>query len=87
MTTAHEPGPDIHSKIRKSASETTHVSSPPADQLTAWHVRDFVRGLDRAGIPDTAEISSRTNNSTMRTVGLETIHSVKINRLASDEPA
>ncbi len=44
--------------------------STSADRMTAWHVREFVKAMDREGIPDRAMISDRHANDTRHFTGL-----------------
>ncbi|MCI0583397.1 MAG: hypothetical protein L0227_11030 [Chloroflexi bacterium] len=38
--------------------------------LTVWHIREFAKALDQAGIPDSAMIDSRKANDTLHLVEL-----------------
>jgi hypothetical protein len=44
--------------------------STHADRLTAYHVREFVRALDAAGVPDSSLVEDRHANDTRALVGL-----------------
>jgi hypothetical protein len=51
--------PPYRAKVTKTRqSYTVAVSStPPSTRgMTVWHLRDFLRAIDAAGVPDTAEI-------------------------------
>lgn len=48
--------------------DTTVATS--ADRLTAYHVRQFVKAMDEAGVPDEAGIEDRHANDTRHLTGL-----------------
>lgn len=60
--------------VTRSAGRSTYVRTRPADRLTAWHVREFVRALDEHGIPDSAPVTASTSD-TLHTNGLSVRHS------------
>lgn len=44
--------------------------STSADRLLAYHVREFVKAMDEAGIPDEAQVSDRHSFETRHLTGL-----------------
>ena len=44
--------------------------STNADRLSAYHVRQFVKSMDEAGVPDTALVTDRHANDTRALTGL-----------------
>lgn len=61
--------------VTRSAGRSTYIRTRPADRLTAWHVREFVRALDEHGIPDKAEVTASKSSDTLHTTGLSVRHS------------
>ena len=49
--------------------------STSADRLTAYHVREFVRHMDLAEIPDNALVDDRHSFETRALIGLSVHHS------------
>lgn len=41
----------------------TWVRSAIADRMSAWHVRDFVKAMDEAGVPDGALVEASRSNT------------------------
>ena len=67
-------------KVKRSANRTTYVSTTPvvSGGLTAWHVRDFVRSLDDAGVPDNARLTAHHSDSTRHFEGISVHHTEEI---------
>lgn len=72
--------PRIWSKTSRSDSTyRIFVASPSADRMTVWHLRDFVRALDAAGIPDDVRVVH--NSSPERGLsGLHVHHDVTVEK-------
>ncbi len=51
-TTTSGPTP----RVSATTERHTTVRSATSDRLTAWNVRDFVKAMDAAGVPDRASI-------------------------------
>lgn len=56
------------------------VRSLPADRMSAWHVREFVKAMDEAGIPNGAYVEA-SRSDTGHLTALTVSHSETI-----DEP-
>jgi hypothetical protein len=70
----------IHASVTKSETAyTVNVVSTPANgPMTAWQLRDFVRALDKAGIPDNARILDTHNHQTATFMGLRVHHTFTV---------
>lgn len=76
-----------HSTVKRSANRTTYLHTPAVDGgLKVWHLRDFVKALDEAGIPDNAKLTAHHNDSTRHFSGISVHHTEDIEGWA-DEPA
>jgi hypothetical protein len=73
-------------KITKSeTSYSIYVSSQPLNgTMTVWALRDFVRALDEAGIPDNAELVAQHNHDTRHFNGLSVRHTVVVEPAPED---
>lgn len=73
--------PAVRAKITRSeTSYSVHVASavPWTGGMTVEELRDFLRAVDRAGIPDTAQLSPETNHQTRAFVGLWVRHTFTV---------
>lgn len=80
-----EPAPPHYAKITKSSPSYSVVvqSTPPmSGHMTAWELRDFVKALDAAVIPDDARILHDLNQDT-RALAYLRVHHV----FAAEQPA
>jgi hypothetical protein len=76
--------PRIWAKTSRSKTAyTVNVSSAPADGMTVWHVRDFVRALDAAEIPDGAKVLASSSPERGLT-GLRVHHDVTVKEAVND---
>lgn len=50
-----------YSAVRREATRTTYISSPPTERLTVWHLRQFVEAADAAGVPDNTKVSGSSS--------------------------
>lgn len=51
-------------KTERGASRTTYVRSATVERMTAWDVRDFVKALDEAAVPDKTEVDAEHHHTT-----------------------
>jgi hypothetical protein len=65
-------------KVRKSdtAYSVTVSSQRTNGTMTVWALRDFVRALDEAGIPDDAQLVDEHNSDTRAFSGIRVRHTV-----------
>lgn len=47
--------------------------SPSSGSITAGIVRDFVKAMDEAGIPDSAQVAAHREHTTLGTIALSVI--------------
>lgn len=79
--------PTVHAKITRSeTSYSVHVASthPYTGGMTIWALRDFLRAVDLAAIPDTAELIADRNDSTCAFIGLRVRHTFTVSESAVD---
>lgn len=70
---------EIHSKIKRSANRTVYIHTPLVNGgLKAWHLRDFVKALDEAGVPDDAKLTAHRDSGTMHFNGISVHHTEDI---------
>lgn len=56
--------PKIYTETDRKASRSTFVWSPAANgAMTVWHLRDFVRALDAAGVPDNVKLEGHRTDA------------------------
>lgn len=72
-------------KTERGASRTVYVLSEPSNRLTAWDVRDFVKALDAAGVPDNAQIEDHHDHSTRHLQRLSVRFTEKIDGWPQEE--
>lgn len=65
-------------KITRSAGLSIYISSEPQRAMTVWALRDFLRAVDEAGIPDNATLSAERNHNTMAFTAVSVRHSVEV---------
>lgn len=67
-------------KVTRSAGLSIYISSEPPTRgtMTVWALRDFLRAVDEAGIPDTATLSAERNHNTMAFTAVSVRHSVEV---------
>lgn len=68
-------------KVTRAASRSVYVASSPADRMTVWHLRDFLRGLEEAGVPESAAVEYRRSDAGHLT-GLSVRHTVSLDPAA-----
>ena len=72
---------EFYAKITKSqpAYSVTVQSTPPiSGSMTVWNLRDFLRAIDAAEIPDTATLVAEHNYDTKHFTGLRVQYTFKI---------
>lgn len=66
-------------QIIRGASRSTYIRTVPTDGgLKAWHLRDFVKALDAAGIPDDARLECHKDTGTMHFSSVSVRHTEDI---------
>ncbi len=57
-------------KTERGASRTTYIRSAASCRLTVAEVRDFVKALDEAGVPDKVDVDAEHHRDTRALAGL-----------------
>jgi hypothetical protein len=68
-----------------STERHTTVHSHTADRVTAWHLRDFVRALDDAKVPDKTLIDA-SHGQNFHLTGLAVKFSETLDEEANEDP-
>jgi hypothetical protein len=65
---------------RSDTAYSIHIRSeyPVQGSMTVWALRDFVRALDEAGIPDNAPLTAEHNHDTRHLSALWLRHTVTV---------
>ena len=73
-----EPTAERPIRAKTTRSDTAYdvyvASTPGNGAMSVWQLRDFLRAIDAAGIPDDAKLSDHHNHATTGFVGLSVRH-------------